>query len=146
MGPYFASKHAVEGMAKCAREELSHWGIHMSNINPGFMRTPLLASGSSAGKRSFETAPSDITSEYGTEWLNGQIDTVNKLAEDPKLVVDAVVDALTDSHPPLWYFPGNAAKIMRIAPIFSSGLWDFLHLFNGPSVAKPTPEAIKKYR
>lgn len=38
MGPYFASKHAVEGMAKCAREELSHWDIHMSNINPGFMR------------------------------------------------------------------------------------------------------------
>jgi hypothetical protein len=44
-------------------------------------RTPLLASGSSAGKRSFESAPTEITSEYGTEWLEGQMETVNKLAE-----------------------------------------------------------------
>ena len=38
LGAYCASKHAVEGMAKCARQELSHWDIHVSNINPGFMR------------------------------------------------------------------------------------------------------------
>jgi hypothetical protein len=35
------------------------------------------------------------------------------LRQNPKLVVDAIVDALTDSHPPMWYFPGNAAKVMR---------------------------------
>jgi NAD(P)-dependent dehydrogenase (short-subunit alcohol dehydrogenase family) len=146
MGPYCASKHAMEGMSKCVREELSHWSIHLSNINPGFMRTPLLASGSSAGKLSFEAAPRAITSEYGTEWMEGQLETVNQISEDPALVVDAIVDALTDSHPPQWYFPGNAAKVMRLAPTFSSGLWDFLQSFNGPSVAKPTPEAVQKYR
>ena len=38
LGAYCASKHAVEGMSKCVREELAHWSIHMSNVNPGFMR------------------------------------------------------------------------------------------------------------
>jgi hypothetical protein len=33
--------------------------------------------------------------------------------QDPAHVVNAIVDALTDTHPPQWYFPGNGAKILR---------------------------------
>lgn len=35
---YSASKHAVEAFAKGLRAELRPWNIHVSNINPGFMR------------------------------------------------------------------------------------------------------------
>ncbi len=35
MGPYVASKHAVEGFAKCLRSELRPWSIYVANINPG---------------------------------------------------------------------------------------------------------------
>jgi NAD(P)-dependent dehydrogenase (short-subunit alcohol dehydrogenase family) len=35
---YGASKHAMEGFMKSVRQELKPWGIHMSNINPAFMR------------------------------------------------------------------------------------------------------------
>jgi NAD(P)-dependent dehydrogenase (short-subunit alcohol dehydrogenase family) len=146
LGPYCASKHAVEGMTKCVREELSHWSIHMSNINPGFMRTPILTNGTAAARRSFEAAPQDITSEYTTEWMEGQMETMNKLSEDPVLVVNAIIAALTDTHPPLWYFPGKAAAIMRIGPLMCSGLIDMLRVFTSQTCAKPTPEAIKKYR
>ena len=64
LGAYFASKHAVEGMAKCLRQEMAvwliynciilysvgffysniliiifqPWGISVSNVNPAFMR------------------------------------------------------------------------------------------------------------
>ncbi len=36
--PYVASKHALEGFTKCLRLELMPWNIHVTNINPGFMR------------------------------------------------------------------------------------------------------------
>ena len=38
MGFYDASKHAVEGFAKALRAEMKPWNIHVSNLNPGFMR------------------------------------------------------------------------------------------------------------
>jgi hypothetical protein len=45
------------------------------------LRTPILLNGSAAARRSFEAAPKDITSEYTTEWMESQVDTMNKLAE-----------------------------------------------------------------
>lgn len=38
MSAYDASKHAVEGYAKALRAEMKAWNIHVSNVNPGFMR------------------------------------------------------------------------------------------------------------
>jgi NAD(P)-dependent dehydrogenase (short-subunit alcohol dehydrogenase family) len=38
LSAYGASKHALEGFLKSVRHELKPWGIHMSNINPAFMR------------------------------------------------------------------------------------------------------------
>jgi dehydrogenase/reductase SDR family member 9 len=38
MTAYCASKHAVEGFAKSLRVELGPWGLHVCNINPGFMK------------------------------------------------------------------------------------------------------------
>lgn len=37
-GGYCASKHAVEGLAKCMYVELAPWNIYVANINPGFMK------------------------------------------------------------------------------------------------------------
>jgi hypothetical protein len=44
-------------------------------------RTPILTNGTAAARRSFEAAPQDITSEYTTEWMEGQMETMNKLSE-----------------------------------------------------------------
>lgn len=38
LGPYGGSKHALEGMGKCLREELIPFGIHVCHINPGVMK------------------------------------------------------------------------------------------------------------
>ena len=37
-GYYCGSKHAVEGLMKCLRQELIGWNIHVCNVNPGFMK------------------------------------------------------------------------------------------------------------
>jgi NAD(P)-dependent dehydrogenase (short-subunit alcohol dehydrogenase family) len=42
LSAYGASKHAMEGFMKSVRHELMPWNIHVSNINPGFMRSTTL--------------------------------------------------------------------------------------------------------
>ena len=51
------SKHAVEGLAKCLRYELRPWNIHVCNINPAFMKTPILTSGNDASTLEFQQSP-----------------------------------------------------------------------------------------
>lgn len=78
VGPYCASKHAIEGFTKCVREELRPWSIHVSNINPGFMRTPILARGVTASQKTFNEAPVEITSEYTQDFIT----EFNKMMND----------------------------------------------------------------
>ena len=40
-GTYCMSKHAVEAITGCSRIELSKWGISVSVLNPGYVRTDL---------------------------------------------------------------------------------------------------------
>ena len=42
-GTYCISKHAVEAITGCSRIELSKWGISVSVLNPGYVRTDLMA-------------------------------------------------------------------------------------------------------
>ena len=45
MGPYSASKAALEALSSSLRQELRPWGIQVSIIRPGAVRTPILAKG-----------------------------------------------------------------------------------------------------
>jgi NAD(P)-dependent dehydrogenase (short-subunit alcohol dehydrogenase family) len=42
---YVASKHALTGFSGCLRDEVKAFGITVTNIEPGFFRTPLLTQG-----------------------------------------------------------------------------------------------------
>jgi NAD(P)-dependent dehydrogenase (short-subunit alcohol dehydrogenase family) len=41
LGPYSASKHAVEGLSKSLRRELMIWGIQLIILGPGAVATPI---------------------------------------------------------------------------------------------------------
>ena len=41
MGPYSASKHALEALSDPLRVELRLWNIHVSLIEPGAVQTPI---------------------------------------------------------------------------------------------------------
>ncbi len=53
MGPYAASKHALEAVADSLRVELAPWGIGVTIVEPGTIRTPMWARG---GQRAGELA------------------------------------------------------------------------------------------
>ena len=45
LGPYAASKHALEAIADSLRVELAPWGIGVSIVEPGSIKTPIWARG-----------------------------------------------------------------------------------------------------
>ncbi|HEY7923524.1 MAG TPA: SDR family oxidoreductase, partial [Vicinamibacteria bacterium] len=45
LGPYAASKHALEAIADSLRVELRPWGIHVAIVEPGSIRTPIWTRG-----------------------------------------------------------------------------------------------------
>src|SRR5919112_1052610 len=45
VGPYAASKHALEAVSDSLRRELRPWGIHVSLIEPGGVTTPIWEKG-----------------------------------------------------------------------------------------------------
>ena len=42
MSAYCASKYALESFSDCLRREMFPWGLRVSIIEPGFMRTPII--------------------------------------------------------------------------------------------------------
>ncbi|KAH7725225.1 CRE-DHS-2 protein [Aphelenchoides avenae] len=71
IGPYTASKHAVEGYMDVIRQELSDYGVSVSILEPGFFKTPLLNAPRMVEmvERVWQRAPKEVQEEYGDEYL-----------------------------------------------------------------------------
>ncbi len=143
-----ASKHAIEGFAKCLRQELSTWGIHVCNINPGFMKTPLITSSYAASLREFEQAPKDITTQYSVSNVDALNTTIKQVQENPSVVVDKLVYNITVKRPVLFNPAGYQGLAVRIwisafAPALSMFLEDFSNKNSGYG---PTKEALKQFQ
>ena len=86
-GAYSASKHAVEGLTKSLRAELRPWGVHACNINPAFMKTPLIESSIEAAQAELANAPQEIRNQYPSEVLDKSMHTILTVQENPVKVV-----------------------------------------------------------
>jgi NAD(P)-dependent dehydrogenase (short-subunit alcohol dehydrogenase family) len=112
-GAYCASKHAVEGMSKCVRQELIGWNIHMSSINPGFMKTPLIKSAFEVSKKIFDEAPEEKRSQYNGECFDAICKVIETVQEDPEIVVNEIIRNITVRKPQPVNGIGNQAFLMR---------------------------------
>jgi len=113
MGPYSASKFALEALTNALRLELQQWGIEVSVIEPGAIATPIWEKSVKAA-RDLEAADSSSAAMGYTELIMRIKETVEKAAEraiPPDAVVQAVVHALTASRPRTRYLVGTDAKI-----------------------------------
>ena len=113
IGPYTASKHAVEGLTDSLRLELAPEGIHVALIEPGQVRTPIWDKGVAAFNAVSERFPPEALARYGLRlrvfrWL---LERAPRIAVAPELVADRVVHALTSSEPRTRYVVGNDARI-----------------------------------
>lgn len=116
MGPYSASKHALEALTDALRLELSPWGIEVSIIEPGAIATPIWdrslqisleveSEMAAEGKPLYETAAQRIREAVGQ--------AANR-ASPPDAVVQAVLHALTAKRPRTRYLVGRDAKLRAV--------------------------------
>jgi NAD(P)-dependent dehydrogenase (short-subunit alcohol dehydrogenase family) len=106
LGAYAMSKFALEAMTDSLRVELEPWGIHVSIVEPGTIKTPIWT-------RERPDPPPEALSLYGT-----RMDAFRKLAvargsggAPPELVADAVEHALAAEKPRTRYLVGRDAKL-----------------------------------
>jgi NAD(P)-dependent dehydrogenase (short-subunit alcohol dehydrogenase family) len=116
MGPYSASKFALEALTDALRLEVQQWGIHVSIVEPGAIATPIWTK-SGAKAEELET----VTSEELKTLYAGVIAGVRaRVAEaaaraiSPAAVSDAVVHALTAAIPKTRYLVGRDAKVRAL--------------------------------
>jgi NAD(P)-dependent dehydrogenase (short-subunit alcohol dehydrogenase family) len=113
LGPYAASKHALEAFADALRVELAPWGIHVSIVEPGTIATPIWDKGAALAEEIQARVPAETLALY-----RSRIDAFRRAAAAagrrgiaPERVAEVVEEALTAPHPKTRYLVGRDAKL-----------------------------------
>jgi NAD(P)-dependent dehydrogenase (short-subunit alcohol dehydrogenase family) len=131
LGPYSASKHAVEALTDVLRLELAPEGIHVAVIEPGQVRTSIWDKGSAAFATVADRIPEEGMARYGTRLrvLQWMIARAPRVASPPEAVGTAVIHALESSEPRTRYVIGRDARIrLALARLLPDRLMDALVL------------------
>ena len=112
LGPYTASKYAIEALGESLRLELLPWDIKVSIIEPGAIESAIWEKGTSAIDDLLERIPEEGRDRY--------LDSMNRAREiaqwlesrgiGPEKVARKVHHALTASNPRIHYLVGMDAK------------------------------------
>jgi NAD(P)-dependent dehydrogenase (short-subunit alcohol dehydrogenase family) len=113
MGPYSASKYALEALTDAWRLELLPWGIRVSIIEPGAIATPIWRKSSQAARELEAASPPEVLGLYApaVAAVKKAVEDATRRAIPPDAVVRAVVHALTSPRPKTRYLVGWDAKI-----------------------------------
>ncbi|MDF0644535.1 MAG: SDR family oxidoreductase [Nitrospira sp.] len=116
MGPYSASKHALEALTDALRLELQPWGIRVAIIEPGAIATPIWEKSTKTGDEIAVSVGPAAMALYG-DLVARVKDTVAQAARraiSPDVVAQTVLHALTASKPKTRYLVGLDAKIRSL--------------------------------
>jgi NAD(P)-dependent dehydrogenase (short-subunit alcohol dehydrogenase family) len=111
LGPYSASKFALEALTDALRMELQPWGIQVSIIEPGAIATPLWEKSAKTAEDFEASASEEAKALYGEAVLRIR-EVVAQSAQraiPPEAVVRAVHHALTAARPKTRYLVGADA-------------------------------------
>ena len=113
MGPYSASKHALEALTDALRLELYPWGIEVSIIEPGAVATPIWDKSLQISLDVQSEMPADGRHLYElvAERIREAVGLSARRAIPTDAVVQAVLHALTASRPKTRYLVGWDAKL-----------------------------------
>jgi len=144
---YSATKFAVQGLSDSLRREVDVWGIKVIIIEPGVMRTPLwdVPFDKKKMEEDISQLPAEIKQLYGMDYFEEGFESskklVEKLANDPQLVVDVLDEALTTKYPLTRYSIGRDAPVWMFLAYAPTWVSDFLLSLDK---SKPIPAALKK--
>ena len=113
LGPYAASKHALEAVADSLRVELAPWGVEVSIVEPGSIRTPIWTRSAAVADELLASRREEVERLYGR-----RIAAFRRLALTrgesgaPAEAVAAVVEAaLTATRPRTRYLVGRDSRL-----------------------------------
>ena len=116
LGPYTASKHAMEGLSDALRQELRPWGIHVALVEPGSIATPIWQKGQANANEIEQKLPEEARMLYGKA-----VDAMREAARKfeaagipPDRVAKSVEHALTSGRPRTRYVVGFDATVQRV--------------------------------
>ena len=116
MGPYAASKFALEAMTDALRLELQQWGIGVSIVEPGAIATPIWEKSGKDAADLEAAMPRELLSMYAM--LVAAVRKVVGEAANRAIAADAVAraveHALTASRPKTRYLVGPDAKLRAL--------------------------------
>jgi len=114
---YSASKFAFESFSDCLRREMGIWGLRVSIIEPGIMRTPIIEKHGLSVQKLVNELTDDVRQRWGDEYFQRQLEATQnnillKYAEDPMKVVRALQHAVVSTAPCIRYRPGWQSKFV----------------------------------
>jgi NAD(P)-dependent dehydrogenase (short-subunit alcohol dehydrogenase family) len=113
LGPYAASKHALEAVADSLRLELRPWGIGVSMVEPGSIKTPIWTRGAAKADELLASDEGRAAELYGDRVaafrrVAGKRGAAGAPAEK---VAEVIESALTAERPRARYLVGRDARI-----------------------------------
>ena len=116
LGPYCASKHAMEALTDCLRQELRPWGLHVAIVEPGSIATPLWDKGQAGADEMEQKLPEEAMLLYGKaiDAMRAAARKFESRAVPPDRVAKAVAHALTSRRPRTRYVVGFDATVQRV--------------------------------
>jgi NAD(P)-dependent dehydrogenase (short-subunit alcohol dehydrogenase family) len=112
IGPYTASKFALEAVTDALRREVGPHGVRVIGIEPGSIATPVWDKSRAEAERMVAAMPADARRRYD-RLIAGIVDLGERMARDglpPETVAQVVADALTARRPRDRYVIGRGAK------------------------------------
>jgi NAD(P)-dependent dehydrogenase (short-subunit alcohol dehydrogenase family) len=109
---YVASKFALEGLSESMRYELKEFGINIVIIEPGVIKTNIVENLKTADIRSRSKSPYSDLIERVSKGFGKMMDNSSS---PPKLVAEAILNAITSKEPEIRYVVGDDAEyIMKV--------------------------------
>ena len=116
-GPYTASKFSLNGLSHALRLELKPFGIQVSIMICGSIRTPIWDKADGLTAQITQTYPPQTWELYGSAFrkLRDYFARMGRSGIPPEAAAPAVVHALTAKRAKLIYYVGPDAHLYRIA-------------------------------
>jgi len=115
-GVYNMSKFAIEGLTKTLRYELAPFGIQVTCIEPGGVRTPMTAGAEANMERNWGDMSSEIRALYEPALKGVNANLVRRLdqANDPELIAKRIADVLEIPKMKPRYVAGKEVRFLPL--------------------------------
>ncbi|CAF4925458.1 unnamed protein product, partial [Rotaria socialis] len=148
MTAYCASKYALESFSDCLRREMVPWGLRVSIIEPGFMRTKIIEGDGRSFSDFWQNLSTDVQERWGEDFTKARLVAARnnlflKHAEDPMKVVRALQHAVANTMPHIRYRPGWQSS-MIFFPLSMLPAWSVDWFFGKLMKSTLAPASISK--